>query len=241
MVEHHEPSSDASGSGRRVIPQRDSSWAARCADLLYRARLRPNQISLLSVVASALGALALVVSADVGNGTRALLLVVATVCIPLRLLLNMLDGMLAVEKGLHTPTGDLFNELPDRVADLLLIAAAGYATAGVATVTIGDGALDLGVLAGWLAAMLAVLTAYVRTLGTAQGVQNYFDGPMAKPPRMWVLALACVLSLLEPTVGLGRGSVLLVALVVIGAGSLATVVVRLRRIAAALHAREAGR
>lgn len=230
-------SSDQAGLDRREIPQRNTSWAAKSADILYRMRLTPNQISVISVVFALLGAVALLWSAGVGDGARIALLAVAAASIPLRLLCNMLDGMLAVEKKLHSPTGDLFNELPDRIADVLLLAAAGYATASVA-VTSGTYGIDWGVLAGWSAAVLALLTAYVRTLGAAQGVKNFFNGPMAKPARMWVLVLACLGSILEVGLGITRGWVLLVALVVIAVGSLLTVILRLRRIVAAVRVQE---
>lgn len=221
------------GRTRREIPQRGTRWAARTAAALAALRLTPNGISVLSVVVSIGAAAALLGSAY--GGPRGVLLVLAAVLVPLRLLCNMLDGMLAVEHGLRTPTGDLFNELPDRLADLVVIAAAGYATGG-AFVRRG---VDIGALVGWLAASAAVLTAYVRTLGNANGVGNFFDGPLAKPHRMWVLVAACLVSLAEPGLGWPRGVVLLVALVVIALGSAVTVVRRLRRIAAALRAREA--
>src|SRR5699024_6779959 len=145
----------------------------------------------------------------------------------------------------------LFNEFPDRIADFLLIAAAGYATAHVAVaswVTAGDLnnvaspllIVDVGVLAGWLAAVLAVFTAYVRTLGAANGVKNFFDGPLAKPARMWVLVLASLVSMLEPAVGLTRGTIFFGAVVAIAVGSLMTVVIRLRLIAKALRGEHAG-
>lgn len=222
------------GSDRRTIPQRDSRWAARCADALAAARLTPNSISVLSVVFSLGSAAALVASAYAGP--RPVWLVLAAVGLPLRLLCNMLDGMLAVEHGLKTPTGDLFNEVPDRLADLVVIAAAGYATSGAWRA----GPIDVGVLVGWVAAAAAVLTAYVRTLGAANGVGNFFEGPASKPNRMWLLVVACLLSLAEPPLGLPRGTVLGVAVAVVALGSIATVVIRLRRISAALHARAAG-
>lgn len=223
------------GLDRRTIPQRSTRWAARIADLLAALRLTPNTISVLSVIVALGAAVALAASAFVGDSARLGLLITAACLMPLRLLLNMLDGMLAVERGMHTPTGDLFNELPDRIADLVVIAGAGYATASVWL----SGGVDFGVALGWLAAALAVLTAYVRTLGAANGVGNFFDGPMAKPPRMWVLVLACLASLLEAPLGWPRGIVLAIALAVIALGSLITVIVRLRRITAALRARAA--
>ena len=140
------------GRDRRAIPQRSSRWASRAADLLARARLTPNQLSVGSVLVSVAGAGALLASADAPAGARAALLIVAAVCAPVRLLLNMLDGMLAVEKGLRSPTGELFNEVPDRIADVVFLAAAGYAA--------GMPAL------GWTAASLALLTAYVAVAET---------------------------------------------------------------------------
>ena len=214
------------GRERRAIPQRSSQWASRAADLLARARLTPNQLSVGSVLVSVAGAGALLASADAPDGARAALLIVAAVCAPVRLLLNMLDGMLAVEKGLRSPTGELFNEVPDRIADVVFLAAAGYAA--------GMPAL------GWTAASLALLTAYVRTLGAAQGVGNFFDGPMAKPRRMWVLVVACLVSPFEPVLGDGRGAALGVGLALISVGSSVTVVVRLQRIASALRGSTGG-
>lgn len=222
------------GTDRRAIPQRSSTWAAKLADAMVAAKLTPNRVSVGSVVFAIIGGLGFLCSALVAtDGARVAWLIVAAVCIPLRLLLNMLDGMLAVEKGLHTPTGDLFNEVPDRLADLVLLATAGYATLGIWT----TGSVDWGVVLGWSAATFAILTAYVRTLGAANGVGNFFDGPMAKPARMWVLVIASLASLLEPLFD-ARGLLLAIALVVILLGSVLTVVMRLRRIAAALHARK---
>jgi len=222
------------GTDRRAIPQRSTTWATKLADVMVSLRLTPNRISVWSLVFALIGALGFIGSVLVtSDGARATWLLVAVVCIPLRLLFNMLDGMLAVEKGMHTPTGDLFNEVPDRLADLVLLAAAGYATAG----TWAAGGVDWGIVLGWSAAAAAILTAYVRTLGAANGVGNFFDGPMAKPTRMWVLVIAILISLTEPLFD-ARGLMLALGLAIILLGSSITVIVRLRRIAAALHARK---
>ena len=53
--------------------------------------------------------------------------VLAAVCVQLRLLCNLLDGMVAIEGGKQSPTGMLYNEFPDRVADSLFLVALGYA------------------------------------------------------------------------------------------------------------------
>ena len=56
-----------------------------------------------------------------------MLLVGAAVLIQFRLLCNLFDGMVAVEGGLGTPSGILFNDFPDRIADPLILICAGYA------------------------------------------------------------------------------------------------------------------
>ena len=215
------------GTRRRDIPQRSTGWAASAADAMAGAGLTPNQISVLSVVFAALAAALLVASAHVGTPVRSIVLVAVALLLPLRLLANMLDGMLAVEKGMHSPVGDLYNEVPDRLSDVFVFAAAGYATAGAWTI----GSTDVGVALGWAAALAAVLTAYVRSLGAANGIGNFFQGPMAKPARMWVMVAAALVSLAEPLTPLAEGTVFAVALVVVVAGSAATVIVRLRLVA----------
>ena len=74
--------------------------------------------------------------------------------------------------------GALYNEFPDRVADALLLVPIGY-LAGVEWL-------------GWLCALLATLTAYVRLMGGALLQPQSFQGPMAKQHRMAVLTLACL-------------------------------------------------
>ena len=112
-----------------------------------------------------------------------MMLLVAAVCVQLRLLCNLLDGMVAIEGGKQSAVGALYNEFPDRIADSLLLVALGYA-AGVPWL-------------GWLAALLAALTAYVRATGGALGFAQDFRGPMAKPQRMAVLTIACVVGAAE--------------------------------------------
>lgn len=222
------------GTDRREIPQRSSRWAAKSADLLAAAKLTPNQISVGSVLLAAAGAAALIWTAYTGDAVfRAVLLAVAAACIPLRLLLNMLDGMLAVEKGMSSPVGDIYNELPDRISDVLFLGAAGIATAGLVTA----GRVDVGLLLGFLAAVLAVLTAYIRCLGASLGTGNFFDGPLAKPHRMWLLLVGVLVGIAEPWLPWQQGWALFCTLALIALGSFFTCARRMRRISAALRAR----
>ena len=147
----------------------------------------------------------------------------------------MLDGMLAVEKGMSSPVGDLYNELPDRISDVLFLGAAGIATAGL----VSAGTVDIGVTLGFLAAVLAVLTAYIRCLGASLGTGNFFDGPLAKPHRMWLLMLGVLVGMAEPWLPWPEGWALFGTLALIALGSLLTCIRRLHRVSAAL--RDGGR
>ena len=66
-------------------------------------------------------------SAEFAGAERALMLVLAVAGIQGRLLCNMLDGMVAIEGGRQTKSGEIFNDLPDRIADALIFICAGYA------------------------------------------------------------------------------------------------------------------
>lgn len=190
--------------------------------------MRPNTISLVSVACAAVAGACLLASGPGDNAPilRVALLVVAAVMIQLRLVCNLLDGMVAIEGGLKTKSGELFNDVPDRISDPLILVGAGY----------GVGWTAWGPELGWLAAVLAILTAYVRVLGVSAGTPAYFIGPMAKQHRMVVLTLACVLGAAESVVFQPyRGWAVGLALVVIAAGSAVTVARRLRRIAADLE------
>ena len=210
---------------RRPIPARDTGWAHRTAPKLQRLGVTPNQISVASVVFAAIAAACFVASARVADGPRIVLLLVAAAMMPLRLLCNLFDGMLAVEGGLKSPVGGIYNELPDRFADTLFLAGAGYAVADLAW----------GAQLGWAAATFSIIVAYVRALGVTLGTPQCYDGPMAKPRRMHVLIAACIFSILEVLAGWPRGSVIAVALAVILVGEALTIANRLRLIAAYLN------
>jgi phosphatidylglycerophosphate synthase len=127
----------------------------------------------------------------------------------------MLDGMVAIEGGRKTCYGEIFNDMPDRFADIVILVAAGYSLSS----------FPWGRELGWFAAIFAVLTAYVRLLGGSMGMAQYFLGPMAKPHRMAVMTAACVLSIVEPALG-WHGEILAVALAIIIVGSVITFIRR---------------
>jgi phosphatidylglycerophosphate synthase len=205
--------SEADGN-RRPIQARSSAWAQKAASLLARTNVSPNQISVASVFFAAIGA-AILVWYPVAVG-----LLGCAVAIQGRLICNLLDGMVAVEGGKKSLLGQMYNEFPDRVADSFLIVALGYA-------------IDLPSI-GWLGALAAALTAYVRVFGGSLGLPQDFRGPMAKQHRMAVMTGGCILGAIEQA-SVGTMYTLIISSFVIMLGSLATCVTRSRAIAIQLH------
>src|ERR1700752_2635530 len=116
---------------RRPIKARNTRWAASVAAWLARRGVRPNAISLTSVVLAGVAGLCLVWTGYATDGFREWLFLAAAVLIQSRLLCNMFDGMVAVEGGFQTKSGEIFNELPDRFADVFVLVGAGYAWVSV--------------------------------------------------------------------------------------------------------------
>lgn len=196
---------------RRPLKTRERAWARAGARWLTRAGVSPNAISLASLGFALLAATCLWSTAQAGIWTRSFFFLGAAACIQLRLLCNMFDGMVAIEGGRKTSYGELFNDMPDRFADIAILVAAGYAMP----------AASWGRELGWMAAILAVLTAYVRLLGGTLGVRQYFRGPMAKQHRMAVMTAACLISAALP--GPNRhASIIGLALVIVVVGSAVT-------------------
>ena len=211
---------------RRPLKTRQRAWAKALARLLIRWRVSPNTISIFSVVFATLAGLAFLASRTAEPGPRATLLIVAALCIQLRLLCNMLDGMVAVDGKMASRIGDVFNDVPDRVADVVIL------------VTAGDAILRFSFASavGWCAAVFAVMTAYIRLLGGSLNLQQDFRGPMAKPHRMATMTVAALLDAVAGLAGY-RDYVLTAGLVLIVAGCLVTMVRRLQRIVIELRSR----
>jgi phosphatidylglycerophosphate synthase len=212
---------------RRPLKTRDRGWAKALASLLVRWRVRPNVISVFSVVFALGSGAALIASRDAEGLQRVALLFAAAAGIQLRLLCNMLDGMVAVEGKMASKSGDIFNELPDRIADPLIIVSAGYAIIRFDS---------LGPTLGWCAGLLAVMTAYVRVLAGSVRAKQDFCGPMAKQHRMAALTCAAIIDAAAGYVRF-RDYALMLALLVIIAGTIITMIRRTKRMAAELESR----
>ena len=211
-------------SPRRYLRTRERRWPRAIATALGNWGFRPNGVSVLSIVFAVAAGFALWWFGVVGGDWR--LLVAAAIGIQLRLLCNMLDGLLAVEGGFKSKLGDLYNEIPDRFADVAILVGAGYALIG----------MPYGEILGWSAAVLAVLTAYVRLLAGSLGARQLFIGPMAKQHRMFVVTVGCVIGALE-FARFGTVRAVWLALMVVVAGSMVTFARRLARLATELKVR----
>jgi phosphatidylglycerophosphate synthase len=156
-------------ASRRPIADVFRRTARAAVDWCVRRGVHPDTVSYASVVAAAGAAACFVLS-----GRWPWLLLVGPLLCFLRLWCNMLDGMVAMASGKASPRGEIVNELPDRVSDVLIFV--GVAHSGWAN----------PFLAYW-AAILAVMTAYVGTLGQAVTGRRRFEGWMSKQWRMVVL------------------------------------------------------
>src|SRR6266702_5531344 len=158
-------------TSRRPIAQMFRRTGDGAANLCIRLGIPPDAISYLSIVAALGAALCFWKS-----GRNAWLLMIAPLFCYLRLWFNMLDGMVALAAGKATARGEILNDLPDRISDIVIFV--GVAHSGW-----------MNPILGYWAAIFALLTAYVGIFGQAIGGQREFNGWMSKPWRMVALHL----------------------------------------------------
>lgn len=205
---------------RRPLKSRETKWARLLSESLLRMGFKPNQISIASLIFAILAGLffihvnfALIIQMKITS------YLLAALCIQLRLLCNLLDGMMAIEGGLRTKWGDIFNDLPDRISDLIILVCAGYSISKI----------PYGSYLGWLAAVMAIMTAYIRVLGGSLGATQHFCGPMAKQHRMAMLTAGSIISCIALFAGIAD-HIMAFTLLLIVIGSVITSLRRLSRI-----------
>jgi phosphatidylglycerophosphate synthase len=215
--------SGVTGTGdRRPIAARGLPLFVGMADWLARRRVSPNEISLAGMACGVLAGVAFALVHWRPDLAR-LLWVLGAVLVQLRLLANMLDGMVAIGRGVASPLGALFNDVPDRVSDTAVLVGVGLAATG-------------GWAWGLAAALAAMTTAYVRVTGASLGAASDFCGPMAKPHRMNVVTVLAIWCAVVPA-RWGTASALPAwVLAAITLLAVVTAIRRLRHIAAALRA-----
>ncbi len=153
---------------------------------LAARRVPPNAISVSSLVLGIAAGITLIATNWSDDLWIRLCWLASAGLIQLRLLANMLDGMVAIESGRASSIGEVYNEVPDRVSDSAILIGAGYALGGLPVL-------------GYVAAIIALFVAYIRAIGASIGEGKAFHGPMAKPHRMFVIIVACVYCGISPS------------------------------------------
>jgi phosphatidylglycerophosphate synthase len=211
---------------RRPIATRNRKWAQDATAWLASRNVSPNAISIAGMCACIVAGIALGMTSI---ADYRILWLIAALGAQLRLTANMLDGMVAIASSRTSKTGELYNEVPDRISDAAVFIGAGFAWGGNTTF-------------GYIATIMAIFTAYVRAAGKIAGAPNEFCGPMAKQHRMLVITLICVYAAITPrswqiiTFNDSQIGLMTLGLVVIVVGCIITVIRRLSRIAHALGA-----
>src|SRR4051812_29736836 len=193
-------------------------FATRCC---VRLGIHPDTISYSSMLVAAAAAICFWRA-----GSNPILLIVAPLLCYVRLWLNMLDGMVALASGKASARGEILNDLPDRVSDVMIFV--GVAHSGL-----------MHPLIGYWAGIFALLTAYVGLFGQAAAGRREFAGVMSKPWRMvaltvgaWTTAIA--LWIKAGVALFGALTILDWTCLLVIAGCVQTVFLRLRRIMVSL-------
>jgi len=206
----------------RPIAQIFRRTAVGAANLCVRFGIPPDAISYLSILVALIASLCFWKS-----GENAWLLIIAPLFCYLRLWFNMLDGMVAVAAGKASARGEIVNDLPDRISDVIIFVGVAHSDL-------------MNPFIGYWTAILSLFTAYVGLFGQAIGGRREFSGIMSKPWRMVALSLGawamfvfryCQAGLHD----FGRLTIVDWTCLVIIAGCLETIIVRLKRIVTALQ------
>jgi phosphatidylglycerophosphate synthase len=209
-------------TSQRPIAQIFRRTGKAATNLYVRLGIPPDAISYLSIVAALAAALCFWKS-----GRNTWLLIIAPLFCYLRLWFNMLDGMVAIAAGKASARGEIVNDLPDRISDVIIFV--GVAHSGL-----------MNPLIGYWTAILSLFTAYVGLFGQAIGGRREFSGIMSKPWRMVALsvgawAIFACRSCHAGSHDFARLTILDWTCLVIITGCLETIIVRLKRIVTALQ------
>lgn len=138
-------------------------------EVLFRAGVRANQVTVAAALLSAACGVFLLLSVNRRN-----FLWLAPVLL-VRMGLNAIDGMLARDFGQASRVGIYLNELGDAVSDIFLILPLAH-VAGFSPFWI------------WIVTVNAVISEMAGVLGHVAGASRRYDGPMGKSDRAVVLS-----------------------------------------------------
>jgi phosphatidylglycerophosphate synthase len=208
-------------TARRPIANIFRLTANSATAMCVRVGIHPDAISYFSIVVAGVAAICFWRAS-----TFPALLIVAPLFCFVRLWLNMLDGMVAIAGNKASVRGEILNDLPDRVSDVIIFI-------GVAESSWMNPRI------GYLTAIVVVITAYVGLFGQALGASRQFGGVMSKPWRMVALGVGSWAAFLlnSPAWRLSPLQILDWTCLAIIAGCAQTIAVRLKRIMRAVPAK----
>lgn len=151
----------------------------------FRKILMPLAKALKDVNPDILSYLAVVVALVTGfcfyfSGYNSSLLIVAIILTFLRMTLNTLDGVIAIEKGNLRLEGEIVNALPDRYSDIFVMLGIAFSS-------------YCNIYLGTIAAISVILVSYSGMLGKAIGVSWQHQGPLGKVERLILIMVAALL------------------------------------------------
>jgi phosphatidylglycerophosphate synthase len=207
-------------ASRRPIAGMFRATARAAVNVAVRAGIHPDVFSYASILAAGAAGILFWQSSR-----HPKFLILGVVFAFLRLWLNMFDGMVAVAAGKASKKGEIINDLPDRVSDVVIFIGMAHSH-------------WCHRLPGYWVAISALLVAYVGLFGQAVGVQREFSGIMSKPWRIVVLSIGAIATSIqvhrEGAYWVGGWLLLDWTNFIIIAGCAQTIVVRLMRIFRAL-------
>lgn len=127
------------------------------------------------------------------------LLIGAVITILLRMTLNTIDGVMAIERGNLSLIGEIVNALPDRYSDVFLLL--GIIFSPLCNVTLG------------VAGMVSMfLVSYTGMLGGALGVDWQHHGPLGKVERLILVMVFSIIQYLKMSGGNSQLTILSIGL-----------------------------
>src|SRR5438552_13313723 len=154
---------------RRPIATRNRRWARSATTWLASRNVSPNVISIAGMCACIAAGIAFSLTSVTYHRVFWL---IAALGAQLRLTANMLDGMVALASGRASKTGELYNEIPDRVSDAAVFIGAGYAWGG-------------NVALGYIATILSIFTAIFAPQEKSGGLLTSFADRWENNTRCW--------------------------------------------------------
>ncbi|HUO51794.1 MAG TPA: hypothetical protein VMT93_04685 [Gemmatimonadaceae bacterium] len=169
------------GRARRILTARETWWAVGLTRTLQRWGVRPLVMALLAALFAMLAGIAFYNVPY--SGRPEVWWAAGALGIQIRLLFELLGGMLMVTGMARSRLDAFFAEGLATFSDAVVLVGVGYSV---------DIFLPGGADLGWCAALLAVFCEYVRVIGGSLGLPQLFTGPFGRQPRMYVITFGAI-------------------------------------------------